>query len=109
MRASTEAPPQGPVPSHGPDSLAGLVRVPTCSPSILGTAAGLPTPQPRLVLFEMSHLTKAQRGLLDQRLRAQGYATAGTMRSVPHPRDEGVARYIASHGDSDILYAKASC
>jgi hypothetical protein len=28
------------------------------------------------------------------------------MRSVPHPRDAFGARYIASHGSSDILYAK---
>ena len=57
----------------------------------------------------MSHLRKTQRELIDKRLRAQGYAKASTMHSVPHPHDTYGARYIATHGDSDILYTKVSC
>ena len=68
-------------------------------PSILGTAADLPTPQPRLVLFEMSHLGKTQRALIDKRLRAQGYAKASTMH---YAQRAARARYVrrAIHRES---------
>ena len=77
-------------------------------PSILGTSVGLPHPQPRLVLFEQSHLHAKQRELIRKRLHAQGYKQVDAMRSVPHPRDVYGARYIASHESSDVMYAKTT-